>query len=59
VDRVKSIVSAQLGQATTEYSMILMIVCLVALALGAFVKGGGLDGIFEKLVESIQARFSG
>jgi Flp pilus assembly pilin Flp len=59
MDRVKSIFAAQTGQATTEYSMILLIVCLVALALGAFVKGGGLDGLFEDLVESIRARFNG
>ena len=59
VNRVKSIAQSQWGQATTEYSMILLIVCFVALALGAFVKGGGLDGIFHKLVEAIQDRFSG
>jgi hypothetical protein len=56
--RIKSTLYSQTGQATTEYSMILLIVCLVALALGAFVKAGGLDGLFEDLVKSIQQRFS-
>ena len=56
--RIRSAVGSQAGQATTEYSMILLIVCLVALALGAFVKAGGLDGLFEDLVKAIQERFS-
>jgi Flp pilus assembly pilin Flp len=59
MSRVGAIAKGQWGQATTEYSMILLVVCFVALALGAFVKGGGLDGIFHKLVEAIQARFTG
>ncbi|MGH2787509.1 MAG: hypothetical protein ACRDJV_06315 [Actinomycetota bacterium] len=59
MERIKSILYAQTGQATTEYSMILLIVCLVALALGAFVKGGGLDGLFEDLVKTIRERFNG
>jgi Flp pilus assembly pilin Flp len=59
LDRFRSLLSAQVGQATTEYSMILLIVCLVALALGAFVKGGGLDGLFQDLVKAIQERFNG
>jgi hypothetical protein len=58
VHRIKSMVSSQGGQATTEYSMILLIVCLVALALGAFVKGGGLDGLFQDLVKAIQDHFN-
>jgi hypothetical protein len=57
--RIKSTLYTQTGQATTEYSMILLIVCLVALALGAFVKAGGLDGLFEDLVKTIRDRFSG
>ena len=58
MNRIKSTIGTQAGQATTEYSMILLIVCLVALALGAFVKAGGLDGLFEDLVKAIQQRFS-
>jgi hypothetical protein len=58
VDRIKSMVASQTGQATTEYSMILLIVCLVALALGAFVKGGGLDSLFQDLVKAIQDHFN-
>lgn len=59
MDRIKSMLGAQMGQATTEYSMILLIVCLVAIALGTFVKGGGLDGLFQNLVKAIQAHFNG
>jgi hypothetical protein len=59
VSNIKSVLGAQSGQATTEYSMILLIVCLVALALGAFVKGGGFDGLFQDLVKAIQDRFAG
>lgn len=49
---------AQAGQTTTEYATTLLVVLFVTGALAAFVKGGGLDGLFDgivtKLIDKVQ-----
>jgi hypothetical protein len=51
--RAVQIASGQRGQTTTEYATTLLVVLLVTGALAAFVKGGGLDGLFENVVQSL------
>jgi hypothetical protein len=58
LNRLRSVAYGQTGQTTTEYATTLLVVLLVAGALAAFVKGGGLDGLFDgivaKLIDKIQ-----
>ena len=56
MDRLKSIVLTQAGQTTTEYATTLLVVALVSGALAAFVKAGGLDGLFGTIVNQIVER---
>jgi hypothetical protein len=58
MERIKAMVYGQAGQATTEYSVVLLIACLVAAALGAFIKGGGIDSLFEGIVAALKERFA-
>lgn len=51
--------SGQLGQTTTEYATTLLVVLLVTGALAAFVKGGGLDGLFENVVQNLIEKVKG
>jgi hypothetical protein len=57
--RAVQIASAQGGQTTTEYATTLLVVLLVTGALAAFVKGGGLDGLFENVVQSLIEKVKG
>jgi hypothetical protein len=58
LNRLRSVLYGQAGQTTTEYATTLLVVLLVTGALAAFVKGGGLDGLFEgivgKLIDKVQ-----
>jgi hypothetical protein len=57
--RAVQIASSQAGQTTTEYATTLLVVLLVTGALAAFVKGGGLDGLFENVVQSLIEKVKG
>jgi len=57
--RAVQITSGQGGQTTTEYATTLLVVLLVTGALAAFVKGGGLDGLFENVVQSLIEKVKG
>jgi hypothetical protein len=57
--RAVQIASSQFGQTTTEYATTLLVVLLVTGALAAFVKGGGLDGLFENVVQSLIEKVKG
>jgi len=62
MDRFRQAVGAaagQRGQTTTEYATTLLVVLLVTGALAAFVKGGGLDGLFENVVQSLIQKVKG
>lgn len=56
MDRIRSLLYAQAGQTTAEYATTLLVAVLVTGALAAFVKGGGLDGLFEQIVEQVTKR---
>jgi hypothetical protein len=56
MDRVRSLLYAQAGQTTAEYATTLLVAVLITGALAAFVKGGGLDGLFEQVVEQVVKR---
>ncbi len=59
MDRLRSIWMGQGGQTTTEYVTTLLVVVLITGALAAFVKSGGLDGLFESIVENVIKRAQG
>jgi hypothetical protein len=58
LNRLRSLAYGQAGQTTTEYATTLLVVLFVTGALAAFVKGGGLDGLFDgivaKLIDKVQ-----
>jgi Flp pilus assembly pilin Flp len=56
VERLRSLVYGHAGQATAEYALILLVVALVVATLTAFVKGGGLDGMFSDIVGGLVER---
>ncbi|HVM34935.1 MAG TPA: DUF4244 domain-containing protein [Actinomycetota bacterium] len=56
MDRVRSLLCAQAGQTTAEYATTLLVAVLITGALAAFVKGGGLDGLFEQVVDQVVKR---
>ena len=53
MERLRSVWLCQAGQATTEYATTLLVVVLVAAALAAFVKGGGLDDVFQTITREL------
>lgn len=57
--RAVQIAFGESGQTTTEYATTLLVVLLVTGALAAFVKGGGLDGLFENVVQSLIEKVKG
>ncbi|HVL64684.1 MAG TPA: hypothetical protein VM573_05880 [Actinomycetota bacterium] len=56
MQRLRSLLYSQSGQTTAEYATTLLVAVLITGALGAFVKGGGLDGLFEHVVEQVVRR---
>jgi len=54
MERLRPILYGQLGQTTTEYATTLLVVLVVVGALTAFIKGGGLDGLFESIVTQVK-----
>lgn len=59
MERLRSLILCERGQTTTEYVTTLLVVVLIAGALAAFVKGGGLDGMFESIVQNVIQRAQG
>jgi hypothetical protein len=59
LDRLRSVAYGQGGQTTTEYATTLLVVLFVTGALAAFVKAGGLDGLFEGVVAKLIEKVSG
>lgn len=53
MERLSSILLSEKGQTTTEYVTTLLVVVVIAGALAAFVKSGGLDGLFETIVQDV------
>lgn len=53
MERLLSLIVSEEGQTTTEYVTTLLVVVLIAGALAAFVKSGGLDGLFEAVVQDV------
>jgi Flp pilus assembly pilin Flp len=45
--------SDQRGQTTAEYALVLLVVAVVVGVFAAFVRGGGLDGFFQAIVEQL------
>lgn len=56
MDRIRSLLYSQTGQTTAEYATTLLVAVLITGALAAFVKGGGLDGLFEQVVDQVVKR---
>jgi uncharacterized protein (UPF0333 family) len=59
MQRLRSLFLCQRGQTTTEYVTTLLVVVLITGALAAFVKSGGLDGMFESIVDNVIKRAQG
>jgi Flp pilus assembly pilin Flp len=59
VKRCKSLAYGCAGQATAEYALVLLVVAVVVAALTAFVKGGGLEGMFGQIVGGLVDRAKG
>jgi hypothetical protein len=59
MDRLRSIVYTQGGQTTAEYSLVLLVAGLVVGVLAAFVKSGGMDGLFDTVVSGLIDRAHG
>jgi hypothetical protein len=59
MNRIRPLLSGQLGQTTTEYATTLLVVLLVTAALAAFVKGGGLKELFETVVQGLVDKVKG
>jgi hypothetical protein len=53
MERLRSFAYGQGGQTTTEYATTLLVVLVVVGALTAFVKGGGMDGLFEGIMKKV------
>lgn len=53
MEHLRSIFLSEKGQTTTEYVTTLLVVVVIAGALAAFVKSGGLDGLFEAIVQDV------
>ncbi len=56
MERIRCVLRGQAGQTTAEYATTLLVAVLVTGALAAFVKGGGLDGLFEEVVDLVVKR---
>ncbi len=50
---------AEAGQATAEYSLVLLVVALVVGVLAAFVKSGAFDDVFKTIVSGLIERAGG
>lgn len=59
MDRLRSLLYTQSGQTTAEYSLVLLVAGLVVGVLAAFVKAGGLDGLFDTVVSGLIDRAHG
>lgn len=59
MDRLRSIVYGQLGQATAEYSLVLLVAALIVGVLAAFVKSGSLQDMFQTIVRGLIERAAG
>lgn len=59
MERLRSILYTQGGQTTAEYSLVLLVAGLVVGVLAAFVKSGGLDGLFNSVVSGLIDRAHG
>jgi Flp pilus assembly pilin Flp len=53
VKRAREILADQSGQTTTEYATTLLVVLVMVGALTAFIKGGGMDGLFEGIIDKV------
>jgi Flp pilus assembly pilin Flp len=45
--------SNERGQTTAEYALVLLVVAVVVGVFAAFVRGGGLDGFFQAIVDQL------
>ena len=50
---------AEAGQATAEYSLVLLVVALVVGVLAAFVRSGAFDDVFKTIVSGLIERAGG
>ena len=56
MERLGSIFRSQVGQATAEYALVLLVAGLVVGVFAAFVKSGALTGVFEHVVKELVER---
>ncbi len=59
MERLRSIVYGQLGQATAEYSLVLLVAALIVGVFAAFVKSGALQDMFQTIVRGLIERAAG
>ena len=57
--RLHTTIYGQLGQATAEYALLLLVAGLVVGAFGAFVKSGALSDLFQSIVSGLMERAEG
>ncbi len=56
VQRIRSLVYGQDGQATAEYALVLCVIAILVGVFQAFVNGGSFEDMFEAIVRSLIKR---
>ncbi len=59
MERLRNMLYGEAGQTTAEYSLVLLVAGLVVGVFAAFVKSGGLDGMFHTIVSQLIHRANG
>ena len=59
MERLRSIVLSQGGQATAEYALVILVAGLLVGVLATFVKGGAFTELFESVVSDLVKRAQG
>jgi Flp pilus assembly pilin Flp len=58
LDRVRSLLRDERGQAASEYAVTIIVICMIVGLFAAVVKSGVLEGQFREILSSIVDRVS-